>query len=153
MTNERCVHGHELKKMGIFDEVLSVAAEHYYCESSYCRTNLIFCKICKASEIPHRSIIYQPISRSIINHMLIFHGGIEGIRMSGYDFMFPTYFMYLKTKELFYNIRGYETMDEIRSFMQTCEYICVVCKNSYDSIPSKEVVVSHLRSCVVCYKN
>lgn len=146
---ERCVHGHSLKKIDVLDEVLSVAAEHYYCGSSYCQNDILFCKICKTTGIPHRGIIHQPIIHSIPNHMTVLHGGMRGIHMIGYEFLFPDYFMYLWSKEIFDKIRGYETIDEIRSSMQTCEYTCIVCKNSYDSIPSKETVVSHLRSCVM----
>lgn len=148
MVTEHCAHGHALRKIDILDEVLSVATKHYYCSSAYCRNDMLFCKICKINGMPHRSISYLLTLRSITDHILIIHGGMEGIHVDVQYFMFPTHFIYLRSEELFNKIRGHETLDDIRLFMQLCEYICIVCKYSYDSIPSKEVVISHMKKCL-----
>lgn len=146
IMSKLCVHGHELKIVPVDDEVLSIAAEQYIC--TYCGVNYIFCKICEIYSMPARNIMYGGFIYYTPFHMEKQHYGTTVISMYGYDFMFPSYYLYLNSKMLYNSVDFKDTEDELKKIMNLCEYNCIACGHSYDSIPSKEVVIGHMKKCI-----
>ncbi len=131
------------------NDVVSIGIKQYYCGIRCCGYDYIFCKICEIKGHSGRSIMQFYDGNGIMSHMATQHDGSYFIDMDEYDFVFPSYFGYLKVDNLYDCVEGDETLEELKIFMKSCEYSCIICRNYYDCLPSKEVVVSHVRDCLI----